>query len=75
MLLFFILFIRIVVNFLLLDLMLLKGLNCESPVKEPLLKSCFLDIDNLKEIENVNRRGWRASKHVEFGQKTHLMNV
>jgi hypothetical protein len=55
--------------------MLLKGLNCESPVKEPLLKSCFLDIDNLKEIENVNRRGWRASKHVEFGQKTHLMNV
>jgi hypothetical protein len=31
-----------------------EGVECEHFVKEPLLKSCFLDIDNLKEMENVN---------------------
>jgi hypothetical protein len=47
--------------------MLLKGLN-ESPVNEPLLKSCFLDIDK-KEMENVNWGGQRASKHVKLWAK------
>jgi hypothetical protein len=47
--------------------MLLKGPS-ESPINKPLLKSCFLDIDK-KEMENVNRRGQRASKHVKFWAK------
>jgi hypothetical protein len=51
-LLFLDLLIIVALNLLLLNLMLLKGLN-ESPINEPLLKSCFLDIDK-KEMENVN---------------------
>lgn len=46
-----------------------EGVKCEYLVHSPLLKSCFLDIDNLKEMENVNRRGWKASKHVELWAK------
>jgi hypothetical protein len=41
------------VNLLLLDPMLLNGLN-ESPINKPLLKTCFLDIDK-KKMENVNQ--------------------
>ncbi len=54
-------------NLLLLDPMLLKGLN-ESPFNKPLLKSCFLDVDK-KEMENVNQGGQRASKHVKLWVK------
>ncbi len=54
-------------NLLLLDPMLLKGLN-ESPINKPLLKSYFLDI-NKKEMENVNRGGQRASKHAKLWAK------
>ncbi len=58
-LLFFILLIIAVVNLLLLNPILLKGLS-ESPVNKPLPKSCFLDIDK-KKMENVNQGGQRAS--------------
>jgi hypothetical protein len=47
--------------------MLLKGLN-ESAINKPLLKSYCLDIDK-KEMENVNRRGQRASKHAKLWAK------
>ncbi len=32
------------------------------------MKSCFLDIDD-DEMENVNKRGWRVSKHAELWVK------
>lgn len=37
--------------------------NCESPIKELCLKSWFLDIDEKKIMENMNKRGQRAMKH------------
>jgi hypothetical protein len=49
---FFILLIRVTMNLLFLDPMLLKGLS-ESPTNKPSLKSYFLDIDK-KKMENVN---------------------
>jgi hypothetical protein len=36
--------------------------NCESPIKEPCLKSWFLDVDEKKIMENMNKRGQRAMK-------------
>ncbi len=44
------------------------GTNLESPLIELLLKSRFLVIDD-KELENVNKGGWRVSKHVELWAK------
>ncbi len=38
------------------------------PIKEFISKSRFLDFDE-KEVENVNKRGWRINKHVEFWAK------
>lgn len=37
--------------------------NYESPIKEPCLKSWFLDIDEKKIMENMNKRGQRTMKH------------
>jgi hypothetical protein len=39
-----------------------------SPIKEPNLKSQFLDLDN-KKIENVNLGGRRVSKHAKLWAK------
>jgi hypothetical protein len=59
-----ILLIIAIVNLLLLDPMLLKGLS-EYPTNKPLLKFCFLDIDK-KKMENVNQGGRKASKYLNF---------
>ncbi len=43
-----------------------EGVECESFIKEPLFKSHFLNIDK-KEIENMNKGGWKTQNHVELG--------
>ncbi len=50
-----------------------EGVECESLIKEPLLKSHFLNIDK-KEIENMNKGGWKTHNHVELERRMHLMN-
>jgi hypothetical protein len=44
------------------------GTNLDSPVKDPILKSHFLDIDE-KGFENVNKGGRKVNKHVELWRK------
>jgi len=45
-----------------------KRTNCEFPIKEPILKSQFLEIYN-KKMENVNKGGWKESMNVELLEK------
>ncbi len=45
-----------------------EGTDYESIVRELVLKSHFLDIDD-NEIQNVNKRGRRMNKHVELWAK------
>ncbi len=42
-----------------------EGIDPHFPVRDFLLKSQFLDL-NEKEVENVNKRGWRINKHAEL---------
>jgi hypothetical protein len=42
--------------------------NLDSLIKDPILKSHFLDIDD-KEFENVNKGGRKVNKHVELWMK------
>lgn len=44
------------------------GTNLDSLVKDPILKSHFLAIDE-KELENVNKDGRKINKHVELWTK------
>ncbi len=45
-----------------------EGTDYESIVRELVLKSHSLDIDD-NEMENVNKGGWRMNKHVELWAK------
>ncbi len=42
-----------------------KRIDYEFHVREPISKSRFLDIDD-KELENVNKGGWRVNKHIKL---------
>jgi hypothetical protein len=41
-----------------------KGINLDSIIKYIILNSHFLDLHE-KEVENVNRGGWKVSKHAK----------
>jgi hypothetical protein len=45
-----------------------EGIKPNSPIKDPILKSQFLDIDE-KEVHNVNKGGRRINKHGELWAK------
>ncbi len=45
-----------------------EGIKPNSPIRDPILKNRFLDLDE-KEVDNVNKGGWRINKHVELWAK------
>ncbi len=45
-----------------------EGIEPNSPIKDPILKNWFLDLDE-KEVDNVNKGGRRINKHVELWAK------
>lgn len=50
-----------------------EGMELNYLVMDLVPKSWFLDIDE-KEVDNVNKGGWRTSKIVNYGRRMHLMN-
>jgi hypothetical protein len=42
-----------------------EGINLDSLIKYTILNSHFLDLHE-KEVENVNKGGWKVSKHAKL---------
>jgi hypothetical protein len=50
-----------------------EGMELDYLVRVFVPKSWFLDVDE-KEVDNVNKGGWRITKIVNYGRRMHLMN-